>query len=175
MLIRKYILAFVFSLFLVHAQNAHGADISEYDLKAAYLFNFLSFAEFPKSETPIETYQICVFNGSQLRQHFSSIDGESLKGLPVKVKFITSTAALSGCHLVFIPKSSNSKAAGIVNKTAGKPVLTIGEVKGFCEKGGMLNFFTLDNKLRFEVNLKKTRDEGINLRSKLLKRARLVE
>ena len=83
-------------------------------------------------------------------------------------------ANLKNCHMVFVPTMESKQAAGIIESLKGAPVLTIGETKGFAERGGIINFTIDQNKLHFEINLDAAQQTPLRISSRVLALARIV-
>jgi hypothetical protein len=143
----------------------------EYQIKAAYLYNFLKYVEWP--EPMNRTFMICVAGG---QNPFGTVldrltSAERVRGNPVKTEIILGPEP--SCDVVFTPRNSNIPA--YLQAAAGKPVLTIGESPRFIEQGGILNFFLENGKVRFEINRTAAERAGLRFSSRLLQLAKLVE
>ena len=92
---------------------------------------------------------------------------------PVAIRSVKRGANLRACHIVFVTSSASEQAAGIIENLKGSNVLTVGETKGFAERGGIINFQTEENKLRFEINLDATKQTPLTISSKVLALARI--
>ena len=155
--------------------ETEAAQASEYELKAAYLFNFLSFITLPEERAPGQTFSICIVEGAKLEGYFGSLEGETVREQKIRVLYPAQSADLSGCQVVFIPQSEGAKAQAILKRTQGLGAVTVGEQPDFCDLGGMINFFVADSRLRFAVNVERAGAEKISFSSKLLKRAEVVK
>jgi len=156
----------------------HAAEPSkEYEVKAAYLYNFANFASWPVSAFDGDTapFRICTAGqnpfGSALDD---TVRGERVGQHPLSVVRVTSPAEVKGCHILFVP-ASISNAASYVAAVGGAPVLTIGEGDRFLSEGGALRFVLDNGRVRFDANAKAAAAAGINLTSRLLQVARQVQ
>ena len=149
----------------------HAQEISqEYQIKAAYLYNFLKYVDWPE---PINrTFMICVAGQNPFG---SVLDGltsnERVRGNPVKTQIILGFEP--GCDVIFTPRTSNIPA--YLQGAAGMPILTVGETPRFIEQGGIVNFFLENGKVRFEINRNAAERAGLRFSSRLLQLAKIVD
>lgn len=150
--------------------------VDEYTVKAALVLNFARFSEWPLDAfaTPTDDIEICVIGDEAVESAFSSIDGERIGERRLRLRRIYRLRRLEGCHVLFISGSDRGQLPRILASTEEQPVLTIGEMTGFAEAGGQVNFDKVEGKLRFEVNLEATRRARLRLSSRLLKLAVIV-
>jgi uncharacterized protein DUF4154 len=149
----------------------HAQEISqEYQIKAAYLYNFLKYVEWPNSIN--RTFLICVAGQNPFG---SVLDGltknERVRGNPVKTELILGPE--TGCDVIFTPRTSNIPA--YLQDAAGRPILTVGETPRFIEQGGIVNFFLENGKVRFEINRSAAERAGLRISSRLLQLAKIVD
>ena len=155
---------------------AETSSPQEYELKAAYLYNFLPFIEFSHKTARDEakTYNICSFKHPKASKFLSLLDGQALGSRKIAIVYLDDEPKLDFCYVVYIPHPLRGKSSEVLQATKGKQILTIGENAGFCQQGGMLNFFVKGRKLRFEVNRTVAGQEGITFRAKMLKHAVII-
>jgi hypothetical protein len=154
----------------------------EHEIKAAFIFNFMKFTEWPehRMQDPNEPMFIFVVGDYPECKTFKDIRKKDINNRPVQVKIFKSfdkikdPNILKSCHVLLICETEKKNAKKILKIINQNGVLTIGEFGGFLESGGMINFTMHDKKIRFEVNLQATRDSGLKLRSKLLKLAKRI-
>ena len=149
----------------------------EYLIKAAFLYNFAKFTEwpagsFPDSAAPLD---VCVFGEDPFGGALESIAGKTIRGRRVAVHRVASIEAGAACHLLFISASEATRLAGILESLRGRPVLTIAEMPGFARSGGIINLKTNpDDRIRFEINAGIAKRVGLRLSSKLLNLAEIT-
>ena len=150
----------------------------EYQIKAAFLFNFAQFVEWPAAafdgaEAPI---RFCVMGenpfGGTLEQ---LVRGETINQRQLVVQSAADVQEASNCHLLFISNSEQTRMGEILTGLGPGAVLTVSEVEKFAEHGGTLNFFMENNRIRFEVNPASAKRQGLRLSAQLLKLGRIVE
>lgn len=142
----------------------------EYQIKAAYLYNFLKYVEWPE---PINrTFLICVAGQNPFGNVLSGLtNNERVRGNPVKTDVILGYEP--GCDVIFAPRTSNISA--YLQAAAGMPILTVGETPRFIEQGGIVNFFLENGKVRFEINRNAAERAGLRFSSRLLQLAKIVD
>ena len=146
-------------------------QLSEYQIKAAFLYNFGRFVDWPAAaftdgKSPF-IFGILGDNpfGKTLDQAFT---GKILNGHPVVVQVIHSLPEASHCHILFISSSEKEHLAKIIQGLHAACVLTVSESDQFIESGGMINFVTIDNKVRFLINAGAAKAAQLKISSKLL-------
>ena len=180
--LRTSLLAEVVIMFCVSLSIAASEPYPEHEIKAAFLFNFMKFTEWPEyrmqdSNEPMSVYVVGDYPECKT---FKDIRKKSINGRPIEVRIFKSYEKIEDpnilklCHVLFICKSEKKNVNAIINTVKDSGVLTVGMFKGFLEADGMINFVRHEQKIRFEVNLKATRDSGLKLRSKLLKLAKRI-
>lgn len=148
----------------------------EYQLKAAFLYNLLQFIEWPEQSfkdagSPLV---ICVYDDKAAGAAFDSYRNEKIRGRQLIFKRYDEMQTGLECHILFINTQDKKALSDIVAKTASRSILTVGEADGCARLGCIINFFTADNKLRFEINPEAAKKAGLKLSSEILKVAKIV-
>jgi hypothetical protein len=155
--------------------RAQGAG--EYDLKAAFLYNFAKFVDWPPSAylEPNASFRICVLGkdpfGGSLQ---AAVSGEEIAGHKLTVVRTDSLAKPSGCQILFVSRSERDQTKEVLAAVRDSPVLTVGDSPGFLEQGGIINFLLEGTKVRFEINNEAAARSKLTISSKLLQLARRV-
>ncbi|MBI1764110.1 MAG: YfiR family protein [Acidobacteria bacterium] len=151
-------------------QQALAQAASEYQVKAAFLFNFAKFVEWP-AETFNDASAPFVIGllgddpfGNTLDQ---AINGKAINGHPLLIKRLKRGQNLRGCHILFISSSERGRWAQIFESLRGASVLTIGEAEQFTEQGGLINFVIEGGKVRFEINAEPAEQCHLKISSRL--------
>lgn len=155
-----------------------GAARSEYEVKAAFLLNFARLVIWPQTARPGpgEPVVIGVAGGdAALEAILRGIDGASVESHRVEVRGVEKPEQVSGAHILFVTRELESGADALIAAAQGSSSLSVGESEGFAARGGIVNFFSEGNKLRFEINLEAAQASGLQISSRLLGLARLVE
>jgi uncharacterized protein DUF4154 len=151
------------------------------EVKAAFLYNFLLYSERPQNASAEfkDSIVIGILGKDTFGDAFDPIEGELANGKELVIKRFESNApadSLKQCDLLFISSSLRNQVKDLLVLLKGHPVLTVSEVGGFLEIGGMINFVVKRNRLMFEINNAVAARSGIKIRSKLLRLAvRVVE
>ncbi|HEX6504053.1 MAG TPA: YfiR family protein [Terriglobales bacterium] len=168
------ILCFVLiSAELTHAQR----QPTEYEIKAAFVYNFAKFVEWPPEafSKPSDSVRLCVLGNHSLASDLQQlIAGKTIGTRAVEVQRV-SPLQITGCHVLFVGTLESWRLQQVLESARGTHVLTVGDIPGFIEQGGVINFILDQNRIRFEVNLKAAQDAGLKLSSKLLSLAKAVE
>ena len=159
--------------------TARGDEPSrEYQLKAAFIYNFAQFVIWPDGAMPSSDSPFVV--GVVGQDPFShaledTMDGKTIAGHPISVKHLDSADQVSGCQLVFVPATEDDRLDDIFKAVADRPILTVGESNKFPDSGGTIRFFIEDSRIRFEINLDSAARGGIRISSKLCSLARIYQ
>lgn len=143
----------------------------EYKIKAAFIYHFLEFTEWPEATQEQDRLNVCVLGPSPFRGALNSIDGNRVAGKRVTVRHLQDTEGAHSCHTVFL--GSEAPASQLLAALPRKGVLTVGEDGAFMRHGGMIRFFETKNNIRFEVNLAAVQQADLKISSKMLKLARI--
>jgi hypothetical protein len=150
---------------------------SEYEVKAAFLYNFIKYTEwpqkaFPSPDTPLT---IGVVGEDPFRNLLDrAVEGKTFNGRKLIVKRFETPQNLKTCHLVFIGSSERGRLDQLLADLKGASVLTVSETEKFAERGGVINFTMLGEKVRFEINIKAAESAGLKISSKLLSVATVI-
>jgi hypothetical protein len=152
------------------ASSAGDPQFGEYQLKAAFLKNFVKYVEWPP---PSAALTLCILGDDPFKEALAGAD-EVGGGRTLTYRRIASIREAGGCQAVFVPFSHREALPEILTALAGKPVLTVGDGEGMAGEGLMLSFLIEDQKVRFEANLAPARRAGLTISSRLLGLARTV-
>lgn len=150
---------------------------TEHQVKAAFLYNFAKFVEWPAESfpTPASPLQLCVLGEDPFGPDLKDIvKGKVIGGHPVRVLNPENVEQSKNCHILFVSPSEKARTRQIVEGLRDKSVLMVGDHKGFAEQGGMVNFVLENDRVRFEINVKAAERARLKISSKLLNVAKLV-
>jgi hypothetical protein len=156
---------------LLHAE-------SEYDVKAAYLFKFTKFVEWPSSAFASADAPFVI--GIVGRDQFGGLDrilvGKRIGDRALEVRYLASGdgAAMRGCQMIFVNGSEERRLPDILAALQGRPVLVVGDSEGCASAGGMLGFDLRQSHLGVEVNSSAARQARLKISSQLLNIAKIV-
>jgi len=150
---------------------------SEYEVKAAFLYNFTKFVEWPGTAfaNKIAPMIICIFGKDPFGTALDPIESMSTQGRKLLIKRCTNLDQLRSCHVVFIAQSERDRLGMILAYLGDVKALTISDMEAFVEAGGMINLFEADNKIRFAVNIESASKAGLRISSQLLALAKIVK
>ncbi len=143
-------------------------------IRAAMVYNFCKFVQWPANDQPDHLVLGVLSNGIEVPD-FSSIDGKSVRDLPLEVRTISSRKDLADCNLLFIADSPDIALQVAFAESRNESILTISELDDFCTQGGIIQMVPRRGKMRFFINRQAADDAGLTLSSQLLKMAKIVE
>ena len=157
------------------AQTAQ-REASEYQVKAAFLYNFAKFVEWPDTAftNPEAPMAFCVIGADPFGPSLDDLQGKRVKNRPVSIQRIDAPADAQRCHVLFISSADNHRMAEITAAVKGSPVLVVGDAERFARRGGTIGFLAERNRVAFEINAGAAKGAGLTVSSQLLKLARTV-
>jgi YfiR/HmsC-like len=156
-------------------QAASDRKPTEYDVKAAYLYNFGKFARWPADASSNGSFSICVLGRDPMGSTLDSIvKNETIDGKPVTVSRMTEPEEATSCRIVFICNSEERHLGTILSVLGRAPVLTVSDLPQFTSRGGMIQFVREGERIRFEVNLDAATPQKLTFSSELLRVAAKV-
>jgi hypothetical protein len=144
---------------------------TQYEVEAAYLFNFGKFVAWPgAAQSSNSAFLICILGDDPFGPVLDrAIAGETLRGRPVQDKRIARPQDAIGCSILYISSSESGRLSKILPVIHEAPVLTVSDIPDFVQQGGMVQFVLREGRVRFEVNLAPAQSNGLQLSSELLK------
>jgi hypothetical protein len=145
------------------------AAVSE--LKAAFLYNFFLFVNWPA--LPDQTVTIGILGRDPFGKSFDEVENQPVRGLKKQLVIkrlgsYTEATNFEPCQILFISSSEHGNLGKIFSRLKGKPVLTVGDSEGFLEAGGMVNFLLVQNKVKWEIYQSPVNASGLRMHSQLL-------
>jgi hypothetical protein len=152
-----------------------GAQSSrEYEIKAAFLYNFSQYIEWPS--IPESSFRIAITGVSPITEKIRNIaSNNKIKNRPVTVTEVSTIENLEGPEIIYIPSNSKISLQQVLMKFGQSPVLIITEDPGSAEAGANINFVIVNNRLKFEFNVAAANLYQFHISSNLLKHAILVK
>jgi YfiR/HmsC-like len=149
----------------------------EYDVKAAFLFNFTKFVEWPFTVYTDEhsPLKLCVLGENPFGKALKVLMDEEVGGRKLAFTHLETATNLETCHVLFISRSERDRLPQILASLHNAPVLTVGEMPAFIDQGGMINFILEGSKVRFDVNQEAAERAGLKISSRLLALAKHVK
>jgi uncharacterized protein DUF4154 len=168
------LLLFAFTAAPLHPAGAGGP--SEYEVKAAFLYNFARFIEWPLDAPGEErTFVVTVLGRDPFgRALDDTLRGKKIDDKPVVVRRVLRSDEVGRSHIVFISDSESDRLPAILKSLEAAPVLTVGEMNQFAERGGVIRFKVDQERIRLEINVAAAQRSRLRISSQLLKLARIV-
>lgn len=147
----------------------------EYQVKAAFLYQFIKFVEWPPQALSHNTIIIGVLSDGPMASALASIEGKEAKGRTVVVKRFKGLDDLEFSHILFISPGAAGHLREIRKRLGGSSTLEVSDVEGFARGGGMINFIMVEDKIHFEINVEAAEQAHLKISSQLLKLATIVQ
>jgi hypothetical protein len=158
------------------AQSQDASDSSEYLIKAGFIYNFAKLVEWPTLPSSSNIVIGVLGNDSVAKVIENAVSGKKLDGRSFVVKRLKWSKDLQcGCQILFVTSRENVPTDEVLQTYKNTSVLTISESPGFAKRGFIINFILENNQVRFEVNVEAARQVGLNVSSRLLSLAKIVQ
>ena len=148
--------------------------MDEYEVKAAFLYNFVKFVQWPASDPRTGAVKIGVVG--RIPKFMGALEvmarNKAIGGRTILVREIRENDDPRNFHLIFIAESERSRQADVLERARGASVLTVGESADFLEHGGIARFFVEANRVRFQIDAAQAQQEGLKVSSQLLSLAK---
>lgn len=173
--LRVLIIAWTLSIPALQAQSS---KLTDSDVKAAYLFNFGRFVEWPANanENKESSFTFCILGHDPFGTNLDHLlANETIDGKHIAIKRISSVEESGGCHILFMSTEEEGRLNKIIEALDKESVLTVSDIPKFSDHGGMIQFVMEGERVRFVVNLSATQRARLTLSSDLLKVATAVK
>jgi hypothetical protein len=165
----------MFAIPLLMPAPAASQAAGEYELKAAYLYNFARFVEWPPREPQAGPFTFCILGLDPFGEVLDrTLAGMSVRERSVAVLRISTAEDAKGCHVLFVSASEGAQLSKLLTVLSTHAVLTVSDMEGFAHRGGMIEFVTERARVRFDVDLAAGQGAGLMFSSDLLRVARVV-
>jgi ribosomal protein L14E/L6E/L27E len=192
------VLILLAALFATPSVAADSEPSQERQVKAAFVYNFINFVDWPKEKMPDsnEPIIIGIVGDKDFVKYFDPVKDKQIKNKNIAVKYFDGfpktkkskekdnsqwnqkIEALKKCHILMFSTCDSEEIfenpGRIIKALEGSSVLTVGDTAGFLEAGGIINLLVEDEKVRFEINLDLAKHNNLKIRAKLLKLAKRV-
>jgi hypothetical protein len=159
------------------AAGAAEEPLDEYQVKAAFLFNFAKFVEWPSGtfNTPDQPITICILGKDPFGHSLDdTVAGRLVDGRSFVVRRISGVRQVPGCHILFVSSADDMRPAATLADIGTPGVLTVGESDAAGADGFVINFRLEDGKVRFDINVGTANREKLRISSRLLGLAHIV-
>ncbi len=148
---------------------------SEYEVKAAFIFNFVKFTTWPDDPDRSGPMRLCIAGHDPFGPLMeSTIGGKTVRGRGFSIERYDLSDDLTACEILFIGDGDTAERKALLDSLEGRPILTVGESAAFARGGGMVGFYEKQRRIRFSVNVDATERSDIRVSSKLLQLASVV-
>jgi hypothetical protein len=169
------IVAATLLVWMACARPLLSAAVTEDDVKAAFLYNFAKYIEWPESAFPGGTFNLCVVADAAFVKRVDEIlAGEAIDGHQVVRRTPTGVEDARACHILFLRQAEAVQTDEWLAAVATSPVLTVGDSSEFLARGGAVAFVRDGDRVRFDISVHAAQLGGLTISSRLLRVARRV-
>jgi hypothetical protein len=162
------------SLFTAH--SGFGQTVEEYELKAAFLFNFTRFIDWPAASLTNGDFIIGIFGDDPFGRLIDDIThGKSVNSHPIRIRRLKEPAEARDCHMVFVTSTDKKRNQELLDVTSRPAVLTVGETAEFLNQGGIIRLSMDNNHVSVIINNAAAAAKGLNVSAKLLTLAKIYD
>ncbi|WP_293005443.1 YfiR family protein [Nitrosomonas sp.] len=151
---------------------AKADNILEYQVKAAFIYNFIAFTDWPKSTNNI--IHLCIYGEDYFGNEIDKLQNRSVDKRTIKVLRISNPERLEDCQAIFFSNSGSYNLSSILSTLQNNPILTLADSSNAISHGVIINMNLVNEKIVFEINLAIARKSGLDFSSKLLQLATKV-
>ena len=157
--------------------QAAGETPTEYQVKAAFLFNFAKFVDWPPEKFSAQDSPLVI--GILGEDPFGTVldavvQKKSINNRPLLVRRLSAAEDSKQCHILFISRSEKAHLGPLLDALKSQAVLTVGETERFAQQGGMINFVLVNESVKLEINANAAGTAGLKIRSNLLSLAKII-
>ena len=176
-ILRKVLAVAAGLLLSLVAAPAWGQGLSDYQVKAAYFYNFAKFVQWPAKDFADSTAPIrfCILRDRLFEEELTRIaKGKVIAGHATEVLQVEDAEQSRKCHALFINSAQERQGRRLVEALHGTSILTVGETEDFLQDGGMIAFVLDKDRVQFDINRKASSEAGLYISSKMLTLAKHV-
>lgn len=151
---------------------ATAASYAEHEVKAAYLYNFTKFVEWPDGKPVLH---FCLLGKNAVTVALEAFKDKTVGERKLALIYPEASSNLAECDLLFVGEQEDRHLERILALTQGRRLLVVGDGEGYAQRGAMFNFYQEGGRIRFEINYPAVRRSGLKISSKLLALGRMVE
>ena len=157
------------------AMPATAALPTDYEVKAAFLYNFAKFVRWPDDVAPGPTFVLAIVGDDPFGDVVDrAFHGKTVLGRPVEIRRTRSVREAAAAQMAFIGASERAHLAQVLAALKGESVLTVGDMDRFADGGGMVGFRLTNSTVRFELNLRELRQARLQMSSQIIRLAQRV-
>jgi hypothetical protein len=168
----------IIALGVLFSADARAQMADQYRVKAAFLYNFSKFVEWPPQsfKSLSSPFVIGVLGKNPFGRALTEvIAGRTFSGRPLQMREVTDAQQAADCQIVFVSSSERKRLKALFDALDSCGVLTVGEAENFTTEGGIINFKIEGGSVRLQINLVAARKQQLRISAKLLSLAEIVE
>jgi hypothetical protein len=174
----QYLYLVLFSIFIIVSPSLQAEELSvEYKIKAAYLYNFSKFTDFPDDSRFSEhnTFTICILGNDPFGSVMTPIKTKQVRKKPIKLLYFSQMGpGINQCKILFIAETKSEDIQSILLALANSNILTVGESSEFAINGGIIGFVINNGRVQFQINKQAARRAQLEFDPRLLKLGQVV-
>jgi hypothetical protein len=144
-------------------------DVTEPALKAAFIYNFVRFTEWPAAPAAADPFVMCVLGDAAVGDALErTVRGRDMKGHPILVSRTAAPGAKPPCQVLYVSGNMANQRTQLIAAVRDTPVLTMSDIEGFGQVGGIVQFFFEHGRLRFAIERDSATRAGLRISSRLL-------
>jgi hypothetical protein len=157
-------------------QSTDEASYKESQVKAAFIYNFVKFIEWPDEvwESPTAPVKLCIWGNSALDGALQALRDEPAKNRKIQVLYVQKVQQVAKCHVLYIGGVEAHALRQIIGQTKKQHLLTVSDMEGFAGSGGVIGLFLAKGRMRFAINVGAARAAGLRISSQLLNLGKIV-
>jgi hypothetical protein len=163
---------------VLFSYTALAQTTDEYQVKAAFIYNFAKFVEWPPEtfKTDKDPIRICVLGHDPFGHSLAdAVSGKTVLGRPFVLTSLSDPSEARECQILFVSSSERKHLRSILGELRTMTVLTVGETEGFATQGGIVNFKLIDGRVRLEINIEAAWQAKLRISSQVLSLASIVK
>ncbi len=147
-----------------------GSPAVEYKIKAAFLLNFAKFITWPKQTftNTDQPFSFCVLGRDPFDAALTPLQSRSVAGHSIRVQYLKKPAETETCQMLFIADSEKENLTSVLEELDDMAIVTVSDIPGFVDKGGIIEFVTREGRLSFRINLAEARKRHLRINASLL-------
>jgi hypothetical protein len=168
------------AIFVLASRLSAGVNpeqMDEYRVKAAFLYNFAKFVDWPEEafRNAGEPFSVCILGADPFGRALDEVvAGKAIAGRPLAVRRIPDAHQSAGCHILFVSPSAGKQVLPVLAAAKQCGILTVGEAGSSGSEGMVINFILASGKVRFEINVAAAADQKLRVSSRLLSLATTI-
>lgn len=163
-------LKFSLSFFcLLNSTVGHCVELSEYQMKASFIYNFISYTQWPKRVN--NQLNLCIYGPNLFEGALNELHEMPVNGNVINVIQNPNSSSLNHCQIIYIEKNKLNNLSQLLTNITSYPILTISDVPNSVDKGIIININIKNNKVRFDINKKQAEEQQLIISSRLLRLA----